>query len=70
MHCRRDDLAEYWSHMAHHLSKDIWAAETMENLADDKAVITSDYKMKSMSCFFVRTRRNGLEREELHYLVL
>jgi hypothetical protein len=50
--CRRDDLVEYWSHMARHLSEDVWAADRMEHLADDEAVVTSDYKMKILSYFF------------------
>jgi hypothetical protein len=50
--CRRNDLVEYRSHMARHLSEDIAAAKVLDNLADDEAVVTSDYKMKILSCFF------------------
>jgi hypothetical protein len=50
--CRKADLIEYRSHMARHLSEDIWAAEQLENLKDDEAIVTSDFKMKILSCFF------------------
>jgi hypothetical protein len=50
--CRRDNLSEYRSHMARHLSEDVWGADLLEKLGDDEAVVTSDYKMKILSCFF------------------
>jgi hypothetical protein len=49
---RKADLIEYRSHMSRHLSEDIWAAEQLENLKDDEAIVTSDFKMKILSCFF------------------
>ena len=49
---RKADLIEYRSHMSRHLSEDIWAAEQLENLKDDEAIITSDFTMKIISCFF------------------
>ena len=50
--CRKADLIECRSHMSRHLSEDIWAAEQLENLKDDEAIVTSDFKMKIISCFF------------------
>jgi hypothetical protein len=50
--CRKEDLVEYWSHMARHLSEDVSAANKLETLKDDEAIVTSDYKMKILSCFF------------------
>jgi hypothetical protein len=50
--CRKDDLVEYRSHMARHLSEDVSAADKLETLKDDEAIVTSDYKMKILSCFF------------------
>jgi hypothetical protein len=52
MDCRKEDLIEYRGHMARHLSEDTWAAEKLEKLEDDEAIVTSDYKMKLLSCFF------------------
>ena len=37
--------------MACHLSEDIAAAKVLDNLADNEAVVTSNYKMKILSCF-------------------
>jgi hypothetical protein len=50
--CRNADLIEYRSHMARHLSEDTWAALQLENLKDDEAIVTCDFKMKILSCFF------------------
>jgi hypothetical protein len=49
---RRDDLLEYRSHLARHLSEDGWARQETEELKDDEVNVTSDYKMKILSCFF------------------
>jgi hypothetical protein len=50
--CRKADLIEYRSHMSRHLSEDIWGALQLENLKDDEAIVTCDFKMKILSCFF------------------
>lgn len=50
--CRKDDLIEYRSHLARHLSEDEYAKKELSNLADDEAIVTSDYKMKILACFF------------------
>ena len=49
---RKQDLIEYRSHLARHKSEDDYAKQVMENLEDDEAIVTSDYKMKLLSCFF------------------
>ena len=46
------NLREYRSHLSRHVSEEKYATEKLENLADDEAVITCDYKMKILSCFF------------------
>jgi hypothetical protein len=46
------NLREYRSHLARHVSEEKYAIEKMENLADDEAIVTCDYKMKILSCFF------------------
>jgi hypothetical protein len=50
--CRKADLIEHRSHMTRHLSEDSWAALQLENLKDDEAIVTCDFKMKILSCFF------------------
>jgi hypothetical protein len=50
--CRKQDLIEYRSHIARHLSEDDHAKNELTNLADDTAIVTSDYKMKILACFF------------------
>jgi DNA-binding Xre family transcriptional regulator len=50
--CQKEDLVEYRSHMARHLSEDVSAANKLETFKDDKAIVASDYKMKILSCFF------------------
>jgi hypothetical protein len=50
--CRKEDLVEYRSHMARHLSEDVSAADKLETLKDDEAIVTLDYKMQILSCFF------------------
>lgn len=47
-----DDLIEYRGHLARHTSEEDEAIQELENLADDEAVVTSDYKMKILACFF------------------
>jgi hypothetical protein len=49
---RKNDLVEFRSHLARHLSEEAKAKEELANLADDEAIVTSDYKMKILSCFF------------------
>jgi hypothetical protein len=46
------NLREYRSHLSRHVSEEKYATEKLENLADDEAVVTCDYKMKILSCFF------------------
>jgi hypothetical protein len=38
--------------MACHLLEDIWAALQLENLKDNEAILTCDFKMKILSFFF------------------
>jgi hypothetical protein len=52
MHVCRDNLIEYRSHLARHKSEDQFASNQYANLQDDEAIITSDYKMKVLACFF------------------
>ena len=49
---RKQDFIEYRSHLARHKSEDEYNKTVMENLQDDEAIVTSDYKMKLLSCFF------------------
>ena len=49
---RKQDFVEYRSHLARHKSEDEYNKSVMENLQDDEAIVTSDYKMKLLSCFF------------------
>ena len=49
---RKQDSIEYRSHLARHKSEDNYAREIIENLADDAILVTCDYKMKLLSCFF------------------
>jgi hypothetical protein len=46
------NLREYRSHLARHVSEEKYATEKLENLADDEAIVTCDYKMKILACFF------------------
>jgi hypothetical protein len=43
---------EYRSHLARHASEGSFATQELADLEDDMALITSDYKMKILSCFF------------------
>ena len=52
LHVCRDNLVEYRSHLARHKSEDQFASNQYSNLQDDEAIITSDYKMKVLACFF------------------
>jgi hypothetical protein len=52
LHVCRDNLVEYRSHLARHKSEDEFASQQYVNLQDDEAIITSDYKMKVLACFF------------------
>lgn len=47
----KEDLLEYRSHLARHKSKGDFDAKELEELQND-TVVTSDYKMKILSCFF------------------
>jgi hypothetical protein len=42
---------EYCSHLAHNKSKDEWAKKELEELKEDKAIITANFKIKILSCF-------------------
>ena len=55
--CRKNDLVEFRSHLARHLSEEEKAKEELANLADDEAIVTSDYKMKILSCFFRKNQK-------------
>lgn len=50
--CRRADLLEYRSHLARHKSEEEYAVKELHDLQDDECIVTSDYKMKILSCFF------------------
>jgi hypothetical protein len=50
--CRKSDLVDFRSHLARHLAEETKAKEELVNLADDEAIVTCDYKMKILSCFF------------------
>jgi hypothetical protein len=49
---RKKDLLEYRSHLVRHHAEDLNAAKGLEELADDEAIVTSDYKMKILACYF------------------
>jgi hypothetical protein len=49
---RMKDLREYRSHVARHVAEASFAAKELEDLLDNEAVVTSDYKMKILSCYF------------------
>jgi hypothetical protein len=51
------NLKEYRGHLARHVSEDTYAQSKIDNLADDVAIVTSDYKMKILSCFFRETQK-------------
>jgi hypothetical protein len=51
------NLKEYRGHLARHVSEDTYAQTKIDNLADDVAIVTSDYKMKILSCFFRETQK-------------
>jgi hypothetical protein len=51
------NLKEYRGHLARHVSEDSYAQSKIDNLADDVAIITSDYKMKILSCFYRETQK-------------
>ena len=46
------DLLEYRSHLARHKAEHDFELSEVENLADDAAIVTSDYKMKILAAFF------------------
>eukprot|EP00980_Cylindrotheca_fusiformis_P024057 scaffold11480_cov117-Cylindrotheca_fusiformis.AAC.1 len=46
------DLQEYRGHLARHKAEEEQAMLELEQLDDDTAIVTSDYKMKILSCFF------------------
>jgi hypothetical protein len=62
--CQNNDLVEFWSVTWPGICPNKKAKKELENLANDKAIVTSDYKMKILSFFSVRLKRNGLVREE------
>jgi hypothetical protein len=66
--CRKEDLVEYRSHMARHLSEDISAADKLENLKDNEAIVTSDYKMKILSCFFRENQKKWFGKRDTSLL--
>ena len=49
---RRQDLVEYRRCIVRHKPEDNYANVLIENLQDDTALVTSDNKMKLLSCFF------------------
>jgi hypothetical protein len=51
------NLKEYRGHLARHVSEDAYAQSKIDNLCDDEAIVTSDYKMKILSCFFRETQK-------------
>jgi sentrin-specific protease 1 len=51
------NLKEYRGHLARHVSEDAYAQSKIDNLADDEAIVTSDYKMKILSCFYRETQK-------------
>jgi hypothetical protein len=51
------NLKEYRGHLARHVSEDTYAQSKIDNLADDEAIVTSDYKMKILSCFYRETQK-------------
>ena len=67
---RKQDFIEYRSHLARHKLEDEYNKTVMENLQDDEAIVTSDYKMKLLSCFFRKNQKKFLVNEEQHYLGL
>ena len=64
---RKNDLDEYRSHLSRHKSEDSYGKELIEKLEDDAALVTCDYKMKLLSCFFRENQKNFLGKEELQY---
>jgi hypothetical protein len=50
--CRKEDLVEFRSHLARHKSEEEYATKELEDLLDDEAIVTADFKMKILSCFF------------------
>jgi hypothetical protein len=57
------NLKEYRGHLARHVSEDTYAQSKIGNLADDVAIVTSDYKMKILSCFFRETRKKWFGKQ-------
>ena len=55
---RQNDLDEYRSYLARHKSEYSYAKELIEKLEDDAALVTCDYKMKLLSCFFRENQKN------------
>ena len=49
---RKQDFVQYRSHLARHQSENDYAKLELENLEDDEAIVTCDYKMKLLACFF------------------
>jgi hypothetical protein len=51
------NLKEYRGHLARHVSEDAYAQSKIDELGDDEAIVTSDYKMKILSCFYRETQK-------------
>jgi hypothetical protein len=49
---RIQDLQEFRSHLARHVSEEKYAAAELNNLGDNVAVVICDYKMKILACSF------------------
>jgi hypothetical protein len=46
------DLREYRSHLAWHVAEEKFAAKELENLANNEAIVISNYKMRILACYF------------------
>ena len=51
------NLQDYRVHLARHTSEEEQAMAALETLEDDTAIVTSDYKMKIISCFYREDQR-------------
>jgi hypothetical protein len=56
--CAYNDLREYRSHLARHQAENDFSEAELDGLADDAAIITSDYKMKIMAALFRMNQKN------------
>jgi hypothetical protein len=62
------NLKEYCGHLARHVSEDTYAQSKIDNLADDVVIVTLDYKMKILSCFFRETQKKWFGKEGTNLL--